>query len=485
MGAKRLRIVGVLACWLAAGACAGAGRDLRMIEAAKRDDISAVKTLAAAGVDVNARASDGSTALHWAAQNDDPVLADALIRKGAKVDATTDLGVSALWVAATNSSTATIARLLSAHANPNIVPPTGRTPLMIASRVGNVDAVRALLAHGADPNAKELAHGQSALMWAVAERHPEVVRLLLLAHADVQARSSTWMQRQNICCQLTGGDEDPVVVPQGGFTPLLFAAQYGDAESAKLLIAAGADLKAAASDGTGALVIAAHVGQTGVAEVLLQAGADANAAGAGYSALHVAAAAGDLAMAKALLDHGANPNVRQEKGSPTKRVASGHSMDRRMVGATPFVLAAHAGHLEVMKLLIAKGADPSIPLKDGRSAVMVLASHGTVEGPRSPDPQAAEAIKLAVKLGTPVDQADLNGNTALHTAATLRRDVVVQALVDSGAGLEVRNHAGETPLAAALKPPPPRAGSDVVDEYGFLLNHTQTAELLRKLGAKS
>ncbi len=485
MSAMRLGIVGVIACMLAVSSAVASARDLRLIEAAKRDDVAAVKALTASGLNVNARSGDGSTALHWAAQNDDLALADALIRKGAQVDATTDLGVTPLWVAATNSSTAMIHRLLAAHANPNTVPPTGRTPLMIAARAGNVDAVKALLADGADPNAKEAAHGQTALMWAVADRHPDVVRLLLAAHADVQARSSTWMQRQNICCQLTGGDEDPVVMPQGGFTPLLFAAQYGDADSAKLLIAAGADLKAVASDGTGALVIAAHAGQTGVAEVLLQAGADANAAGAGYSALHVAAAAGDLAMTKVLLDHGANPNIRQEKGSPTKRVASGHSMDRRMIGATPFVLAAHAGHLEVMKLLIAKGADPTIPLKDGRSAVMVLASHGTVEGPRSPDPQAAEAIKLAIKLGTPVDQPDLNGNTALHVAATLRRDVVVQALVDSGASLEARNHDGQTPLAAALKPPPPRTGSDVVDEYDFLLNHTQTAELLRKLGAKS
>ena len=57
----------------------------------------------AAGADVNARAGDGSTALHWAAQNDDLALADLLIRKGAKVDAATDLGVTPLWIAAANA----------------------------------------------------------------------------------------------------------------------------------------------------------------------------------------------------------------------------------------------------------------------------------------------------------------------------------------------------------------------------------------------
>lgn len=479
---------GVVCCTvflLAVSGAVAAGHDLRLIDASRRDDWPTAKALAASGVDVNARAADGSTALHWAAQNDDLALADLLLRKGAKADAETDLGVTPLWVAATNSSTAMIRRLLEARADPNLAPPTNHTPLMIAARDGNALAVSALLAHGADPNAKETAHGQTALMWAVAKRHPDVVRLLIAAHADVQARSKTWIQRENICCQLTGGDEAPALIERGGYTALLFAAQDGDVQSARLLLAAGADVKATTPDGMGALVVAAHVKHADVAEVLLEAGADPNAAGAGYTALHVAAAAGDLPMVKVLLDHGADPNVRQLKGSPTLRVASGHSMDHRMIGATPFVLAAHAGHLDVMRLLASKGADPSIPLQDGRSAVMVLASHGTVEGPRMPDPQAVEAIKLAIQLGTPVDEADRGGNTALHVAATLRRDAIVQALADSGASLNARNHDGETPLAAALKPPPPRQGSDVLDEYDFLLHHTQTADLLRKLGGKT
>ena len=83
-----------------------------------------------------------------------------------------------------------------------------------------------------------------------------------------------------------------------------------------------------------------------------------------------------------------------------------------------------------------------------------------------------EALKLAVQLGAPVNYADPNGDTALHIAATRRRDLIVQALADSGAVLDARNHDGETPLAEALKPPPPPKGSGQPDDYEYLLKHT-------------
>ncbi|HEX2801808.1 MAG TPA: ankyrin repeat domain-containing protein [Phenylobacterium sp.] len=485
MRARPLGIVWFTLGMLSATLAVAADRDLRLIEASRNDDAAAVKAALAAGVDVNAPSGDGSTALHWAAQNDDLALADLLIGKGANTDATTDLGVTPLWVAATNSSTAMINRLLDARADPNLAPPTNGTPLMVAARRGNSEAAKALLAHGADPNAREASHGQTALMWAVSERHPDVVRLLLDAHADVAARSRSWTQRVLLCCQYYEGDEDgAVIVEKGGFTPLLFAAQDGDVESARLLLAAGAQFGDATPGRASALVIAAHAGQTEVARLLLDAGADPNDMGAGYSALHVAATAGDLALAQALIARGADLNAHQQKGSPTKRMPSGHALDIKMTGATPYFLAVRAGQIDLMRLLASKGADTAIPLKDGRTALMVIAGAGTVEGPVVSDARAAEVIRLAIQLGTPVNQAGPTGDTALHVAATKRRDLIVQALADSGAALDARNRDGETPLAAALKPPPVK-GTGMLVDYEFLLHHTATAELLRKLGAKS
>jgi ankyrin repeat protein len=190
---------------------------------------------------------------------------------------------------------------------------------------------------------------------------------------------------------------------------------------------------------------------------------------------------------KALLDHGADPNARLQKGSPTKQMRSGHALDHRLAGATPFVLAACSGNLDVMKLLVSKGADPSIPVLDGRTAIMAIAGRGTQtqQGAKIPETRAVAAVKLAIQLGTPVDHADSNGDTALHIAATRRRDAIVQALIDSGAALDIRNQQGETPLAAALKPPTAAKGSGLSDDYEYLLKHTGTAELLRKAGAKA
>ncbi|HWA22680.1 MAG TPA: ankyrin repeat domain-containing protein [Caulobacterales bacterium] len=484
----RVRWVGgvcAAVCILFATLAGAAERDLRLIEASKRGDAPAVKALVSAGVDVNARAGDGGTALHWASNQDSIAIVDMLLRKGANVNAATDLGITPLWIAANNSSAPMIARLLEAGADPNIAPPTEGSPLMVAARRGNAEAAKALLARGADPNMRETSRGQTALMWAVSERHPEVVRLLLAAHADVKARSNSSMQRVVLCCQLYEGDEEgDATIPEGGFTPLFFAAQDGDVETVKLLVAAGADVNDSAPDGASPLVVAAHAGQSAIVAALLEAGADPNAAGAGYTALHVAALRGDVAMARALLEHGANPNARQQKGSPTKRVRSGHALDHRLVGATPFILAVRACQYDVMRLLAAKGADPSLTVDDGRNALMVLAGPGTQEEPILPESRAAEAAKLAVQLGTPPSQASATGDTALHVAATRRRDLLVQALVDSGAAINARNRKGQTPLTAALTPPPPQKGTGLTEEYEALKS-TSTAALLRKLGAKT
>jgi ankyrin repeat protein len=481
----RLTVMSLAAFVLAASVASAADPDLRLVEASRRDDAAAVKALMIAGVDVDTPAPDGATALHWAVQNDDLAVVDELIRKGAKVSATTDLGITPLWIAAKNSNAAIIARLLTAGADPNIAPPTGHTALMNAARQGGSEAVKALLAGGADPNAREAAHDQTALMWAAAQRHPEVVRVLLEGRADVRIRSKSWKQRENICCQLHGGDENSAWVDMGGFSALLFAAQSGDVESARLLIAAGADVNDTAANGMSALVVAAHLGQSDVAKALLDAGADPNAAGAGYTALHVSATRGDLATTQALIDHRADLNARQQEGSPTLRVNSGHALDFRMKGATPFFLAARSAQLDVMRLLAAKGADTALTLDDGRTAVTVLAAQVTQEGPRLSEAEAVEAIKLAIQLGTPVNRAASNGDTALHVAATWRRDAVVQALADNGAALNLRNGKGETPLTIALNPPAKQEGSGVSDDYLYLLKHTSTAALLRKLGAQS
>src|SRR6266478_5651070 len=119
--------------------------------------------------------------------------------------------------------------------------------------------------------------------------------------------------------QRAGREELNYTVLRGGATPLLFAVRAGDADSARLLLKAGADANDAQPDGVSALVLAAYSGNGSVGAVLLEHAADPNAFATGYTALHAAVLRSDLGLVKALLAHGANPNVRMTKGTPLRR----------------------------------------------------------------------------------------------------------------------------------------------------------------------
>src|SRR5262249_22678998 len=151
---------------------------------------------------------------------------------------------------------------------------------------------------------------QTALMWAVAARRPDIVRILLDRGADVRARSAITRVTVN------RGDPNDIYtayvgeVPLGGSTALLFAARHGDTASARLLLDHGAEVNDKAPDGSTALVIAAHSGHGGTAAFLLERGANPNDIGGGYTALHAAVLRGDLDLVKSLLDHGAMADAR-------------------------------------------------------------------------------------------------------------------------------------------------------------------------------
>ena len=283
---------------LASVASLSAAGDTRLIDAVKANNVKTVQALVRERVDVNAPGPDGATALHWAAHRDDVTTADVLIRAGARANVATDLGVTPLHLACTNRSTTLVRRLLAAGANPNATLPRGETVLMECSRTGNAEAVAALLKAGARVNEKEAVNQQTALMWAVAQQHPKVVQALLEGGADIRARSRTYPQVVETGNR--GGSGDVSTVLRGGSTPLLFAARVGDVESARLLIAAGADVNDAQPDGVSALVAAAHSGHTALGELLLDKGADPNAAEGGYTALHAAIDRSDLALVQAL-----------------------------------------------------------------------------------------------------------------------------------------------------------------------------------------
>jgi uncharacterized protein len=421
-----------------------------LIEAARNADRDGVRALLQKKADVNAVEADGTTALHWASYRDDVESADLLIRAGAKVNAANDLGATPLWTASQNGSAAMVRRLLQAGASPNLPLLSGETPLMVASRSGNPDVVEQLIAKGAKVNTSA-SRGQTALMWAVAQKHPEVVKVLLAHGADVRARSDAWSQVMAVPPH--GLLEYNRAIPHGADTALLFAARIGDLESAKLLVAAGANVNDADAWGVSALVLAAHSGFGELVDFLLEKGADASSDAAGFTALHEAIMRRDERMVTALLDHGADPNAPLRTWTPTRRSSKDWNFAPELVGATPFWLAARFAQPNVMRLLVKHGADPKVVHRvdytpDGlvitgrRTLVTTALMAATGMGGGTAWVQASraereapmlEAVKLAVELGVDVNVANTDGRTALDAARALKYESVVAFLVEHGA----------------------------------------------------
>ncbi len=480
-----------------------AGQEVSLADAVERGDTAAVRALLGRQVDVNAAQGDGATALHWAVYLNDAGTTATLIRAGANVAASNNYGVTPLGLASKNGNAAIIAQLIGAGVDPNDprqAVNASETPLMLAARSGQVDAVEELLDAGADRsiNVPEAWNGQSALMWAAAVGHAPVVEMLIDRGADIAARSNS------------------------GATPLLFATRKGSLSAVRALLAAGADVNQTRPDGAGSLLVAVINGHEELVELLLEAGADPNAEGGstrltvkgmrarpmpleirkiGYSerdsetvprgnifgkplqaAVHVAnwhisdqfisVNMDRMRVIRSLLAHGADVNGRNTMEEPRW---SGARYRRHMTGATAFMFAAKVADVEVMRLLLEHGADPTINTDDNITPLMAAAGISWASNQeRASEAEVLEAVQLIVEeLGADVNFVSDVGETAMHAAAYRGANSVVRYLFDQGAELDVVALDGRTPLRVA----------DGVEYGNSFAAHPHTAELLRQLGA--
>ena len=516
-GTRRAGLPALLCALALAAPAAAAGPDLRLVDAAARQDGPAMRALLRAGVDVDQRRADGATALLWAAHWDDHEAVRLLLDAGADPNSADDHGVTPLVRASENASPAVVAALLAAGADANAVQASGLTPLMVAARTGSAPVVRALLARGADVNAATGATAATALMWAVAAPHREIVRLLIEGGADVGASTTK------------------------GMTPLLTAARLGDVETARLLIAAGADVNQPGADGTYPLPFAIVDGHADFARFLIAEGADPGGTIGGIPALAAAAGNTDawsfhwdrehggaayavgeragggriyltpaqrLPLVAALLAAGADPNVRittsamlmSYVGHPTKGAFESFSCGTGdLRGATPLWVAAHDAngqgyvpvpdavdrenaehHAAIITRLLAAGADPSLAIDDGTTPLMAAAGLGQctfrpnlTRGLRS---HGAEAVvRVLLEAGAEIDAVNEADFTALHGAAFRGLNEVVEYLVAQGADVDARDYRGRTPFRLA-------EGSKQSFQFQAF---PETAALLRSLGANA
>lgn len=452
-GMRRLLEYGAIAL-LSAAALSGANRS-EVADAAMDEDKAHLRSLLEQKSDVNAPQVDGTTALHWAVEANDLELTELLLRAGARVSAANQAGATPLLLATVNGNAAIVERLIMAGADPN-APLTkfGDTAIMMASRTGKVEAVEVLLDHGAQVNAKESWGGTTALMWAVSERHADVAKLLIDHGADVNAKSNFVPSASGrgfegttpVAAQPNQGTEE---FAGGLLTPLMFAARENDIQSARLLVKAGANLNVACGDGKDALALALFNGSYEVASFLIDSHANVNQADAQrFTPLFWAVdrrsmetapnfpwmiTTDPLPLIKKLLDAGADPNS-VINSTPRARMREGSP---RIVYATAVMRAAFAGDIELVKLLLAHGANPHIISSDRETTLMAACGAGFINGyhrQRTPA-ERLEVVKLLIDLGEDVNAADSYGITPLMVAANLGDIAIVQYLVDKGADL--------------------------------------------------
>jgi ankyrin repeat protein len=286
-------------------------------------------------------------------------------------------------------------------------------------------------------------------MWAAAEKHAEVVKVLLARGADVHARSASWTQVMAVPPH--GMLEYNRAIPHGSETALLFAARAGDLASARFLVAAGANVNDQDAWGVSATAMAAHAGHTDVVAFLLERGANANADGAGFTALHAAIMRRDRNMVMALLDHGADANARVRAWTPSRRSSKDFNFPPELVGATPFWLAARFTQPAVMRALVKHGADALFVHRveyhagegaerrtQATTALMAATGMGGGTAWFAPDRTERdrlmlETVTLAVELGIDVNAANTDGRTALDGARAAKSEDAVAFLVARGA----------------------------------------------------
>lgn len=481
---KALTVLTLGLAMAAAGLAAGAD----VANAAQNRDTAQIRALIKQKANVNEAQPDGTTALHWAAHWNDLEAVNLLLGAGGNAKVANRYGSSPLSEAATLGSAGVVAALLKAGADPKtLTTPDGETVLMSAARAGNLDVVKALLDGGADVNAREKYKGQTALMWAAAEHHADVVKVLLDHGADWKVRD---LEHETKMPKLSAASSVSPMA-RGGLTAFLFAAREGDLVTAQVMLDAGVDINQTDVDGANGLVVSLMNKHYTFAKFLLDRGANPNMADVkGRTPLYAAVDIRNedwsalpnrkendrlpsLEIVKALLAKGANPNTPLIKnlGGRSGMDTGDLSLDE---GTTPFMRAARSGDATVMRLLLASGADPKLKTKQGSTALMFAAGVGYRDkNTKGTEEEALDSIKVCLEQGMDINEANDRGEAPLHGAALRGADSIVQFLVDHGAKIDAKTKQGYSVLDVAM-------GKTV---FGQLpVPHDSTVALVRKLG---
>ena len=389
-------------------AVSGGGTPLE--SAASKGQLEVAKFLLDHGANVNSRNDRGYTPLHYATGSGSKAMVELFLDRQAEANGENNEGMRPLHLAASRGFLRVMEALLVHGADPNAqmiggtIEPLGKgggydraTPLHYAAAGGYLAIVKLLLDHKAEVNVKAR-NGRTPLHAAADFNRLEIVKLLLAHQANPNESASD-------------------------ATPLGLAVRNRNAEMVKALIAAGADVnaKGVPLDGGNILVplaYAARVGDLALARILLQNKADINVQDDfGYTPLHSTALAANAEMVKLLLENGADPNIKDKLGNtPLLIYAQLNEIQitelllarkadvnaRNGEGLTPLSLAVEARNRELTELLLKNGADVNAADKYGRTAL-----HHAVWS------ASKDILELLIAHGADINAKDKGSNTPL------------------------------------------------------------------------
>jgi ankyrin repeat protein len=474
--------------------------------AAYRNDLDIADLLIRAGANVKVANRDGATALYLASIRGSAPMLDRLLKAGSDANERGPEGETPLMLAARNGNVDALTVLLNHKADVNATDQLrGTTALMWASEQNHPEAVKLLIARGASVSAASAVDTKGNRAYLA----PSVSQRLNSSFGQNGGRggrggagaaggAGRGARAARPAPAPTGAaagaaEEDVTAVADaaaafaafgrqsdkdgGGLTPLVYAARENCIECAELLTAAKADVNQTTHYGWTSLLTATQNRHYKLAAYLLDHGADPNLANnGGWTPLYLAVdnrniEGGDypvrnadmdqLDFIKLLVAKGANVNARICGKASTEKDCKGDSTETRTIftmqwlyedGATPFLRAAQSGDVELMKFLLAHGADPKIRTSQGETALAVAAGIGWVEGVTyewSPE-ENIEAVKMCLDLGIDPNAADDQGRTALHGAAHKGRTKVIQMLADAGAKLDAHDKGSRDTVNGAM-----------------------------------